>query len=115
MASLIDKNAKKCAFLTEVQARLGLKNVKVMTARVNGAQSELIFDDIVARALCSLSELVVMVRPWCRQQTRILAMKGQYPDAELAQLDDTVQVLSVEKLVLPQQDFNRHLVRIQVI
>ena len=50
--ALIDTVTKKTAFLTQVKAELGLKNVTVHTGRVEQLVSRVPFDVITSRAFC---------------------------------------------------------------
>jgi 16S rRNA (guanine527-N7)-methyltransferase len=44
-----------------------------------------------------------------------LAMKGRYPEQELAELPGSAQVIGVEKLSIPGEEGERHLVRLKRI
>ncbi len=114
--TLLDKVAKKTAFLQQARVELALNNVEVVHARVESARLAP-FDVIVARAFASLTELVRLTRPllaaggcWC-------AMKGVLPREEIAALeaaDAGVRVARVVKLHVPRLDAERHLVLIEL-
>lgn len=107
---LMDKNNKKCRFLVEVKSRLGLNNVQVTHAVAGAGQSIGFFDNIVARALCSLSDLVEMSGDYCHANTQILAMKGQNPLEELSVVKRLADVQQVIQLDIDQSEVSRHLV-----
>ncbi len=105
---LLDSNSKKTRFLVQMVAELGLKNVRVHHARVEQAnippQAQ-----IVSRAFSSLADF----SQWCRhlmsEDGILLAMKGQYPQAEIDELPTDMQLLSSILLQVPFLDEARHL------
>jgi 16S rRNA (guanine527-N7)-methyltransferase len=80
--TLIDSNGKKIRFAQHAAHELGLKNVEVLHGRVEALEVRA-FDTVVARAFAALPELVVNVAPLCGPHTRILAMKGKWPQDEI--------------------------------
>ena len=60
--TLLDKVAKKTAFLQQAKLELGLRNVEIVQARVEDCRAAP-FDVIVARAFSSLADLVRLTRP----------------------------------------------------
>lgn len=112
----LDKVAKKVAFLTQVRVELQLSNLEPVHARVEAWQPSQRFDGIVSRAFASLDDMVRVTRHLLADDGRWFAMKGQRPDAELAQLTRTapdVVVDSVVKLRVPRLAADRHLVILQ--
>jgi 16S rRNA (guanine527-N7)-methyltransferase len=107
--TLLDSNGKKTRFLTQVKLELGLANVKVTQARVEAFQTEAAFDGIVSRAFSSLADFTQMTRHLSHAQTRWLAMKGQYPDKELAALPVDFEVEQSTRLSVPGCQGSRHL------
>lgn len=77
--TLLDATAKKCDFLRETAASLGLANVEVICGRAEelgrSAMRES-FDLVTARAVASLRELVELALPLLKQGGVLLAMKG---------------------------------------
>lgn len=106
---LLDSNGKKTRFLTQVKLELGLANVKVTQGRVEAFQTETAFDGIVSRAFSSLADFTQMTRHLSHAQTRWLAMKGQYPDEELAALPVDFEVEQSTRLTVPGCQGSRHL------
>ena len=83
--TLIDSNGKKIRFVQHAARELGLENVEGLHGRVEAMRARP-FDTVVARAFAALPELVVNVAPLCGPQTRVLAMKGKWPQDEIAAL-----------------------------
>ena len=113
--TLLDKVAKKTAFLQQVKLELCLENVEVAQARVEDYRAAP-FDVIVARAFSSLADLVRLTRPLLNPAGHWYAMKGALPSSEIKELDDlrlTVRVMRAVKLRVPYLDAERHLVLIE--
>ena len=83
--TLIDSNGKKIRFVQHAARELGLENVEGLHGRVEAMRARQ-FDTVVARAFAALPELIVNVAPLCGPQTRVLAMKGKWPQDEIAAL-----------------------------
>ncbi len=108
--TLIDSIAKKTAFLLQAKAELGLANLNVVTGRVEDFRSETGFDVITSRAFSDLKEFVTLTRHLLRPGGRWLAMKGLYPNEEIALLPHGVKVSADHALVVPGLDASRHLI-----
>jgi 16S rRNA (guanine527-N7)-methyltransferase len=80
--TLIDSNGKKIRFVQHAARELGLDNVEGLHGRVEVTQGR-IFDTVVARAFAPLPQLVLNIAPLCGPQTRVLAMKGKWPQDEI--------------------------------
>ncbi len=81
--TLIDSNGKKIRFVSHAVRTLGLMNVEPLQARVETLRPERPFDTVLARAFAPLPRLVQAVAPLCGGETRVLAMKGRWPQDEL--------------------------------
>ncbi|WP_323749973.1 16S rRNA (guanine(527)-N(7))-methyltransferase RsmG [Marinobacter sp.] len=107
--TLLDSNGKKTRFLNQCVLELGLQNVEVIHGRAEDCQPEQLFRQISSRAFTALENLV----SWCEQllaeDGEFLAMKGQYPDDEVAALPSSWQVESNHSLKVPGADGERHL------
>jgi len=108
--TLIDSIAKKTAFLLQAKAELGLKNLQVVTGRVEDFRPETGFDIVTSRAFSDLKEFVTLTRHLLKPDGRWLAMKGLYPNEEIAQLPAGVKVSADHALVVPGLDASRHLI-----
>ena len=108
--TLIDSVAKKTAFLLQAKAELGLKNLQVITGRVEDFRPETGFDVITSRAFSDLKEFVTLTRHLLNPGGRWLAMKGLYPHEEIALLPAGVKVSADHELRVPGLDASRHLI-----
>jgi len=111
--SLLDSNGKKIRFLNQAVAELGLKNVNVVQSRVEAYRPRARFETIVARAFASIAGLVEQTRHLLAADGRYLAMKGAYPEAEVAALPADFEVSGVHTLRVPGLEAERHLLIIQ--
>lgn len=109
---LLDSNRKKTRFLTQASAELGLDNVTVECRRAEEYRPEAGFDTVVTRAFASLAEIVTAAGHLCRSDGCLLAMKGRYPEGELAALPPSFRLLAVEPLRVPGLEAERYLIRL---
>lgn len=109
---VIDKVAKKTAFVTQCKGALHLTNLHVHTGRVEQLRTET-FDVITSRAFASLADFVVWTQALLAPHGVWAAMKGVLPEAEIQALPDGVQVRESLKLSVPQLSEQRHLVILQ--
>ncbi|MFO7706176.1 MAG: 16S rRNA (guanine(527)-N(7))-methyltransferase RsmG [Halopseudomonas sp.] len=107
--TLLDSNGKKTRFLTQVKLELGMANLTVVQNRVEVFQAELPFHGIVSRAFSSLADFTQLTRHLSDSDTSWLAMKGQYPQEELAGLPVDFQVTDSAQLAVPGCQGSRHL------
>ena len=107
--TLLDSNSKKTRFLTQSVLELGLDNVEVFHGRAEQYQPGKQFAQISSRAFTALENLV----SWCghllAEDGQFLAMKGQFPDDEVAALPAPWQVQSSIPLQVPGTTGDRHL------
>jgi 16S rRNA (guanine527-N7)-methyltransferase len=99
--TLIDSTAKKIRFVEHAAQLLELANVTALHARAEQLLPEPPFDTVVARALAPLPRLLQTVAPLCGPRTRVLAMKGKWPQAELAALPAPWRVSGSRTLAVP--------------
>jgi 16S rRNA (guanine527-N7)-methyltransferase len=112
--TLVDSAGKKVRFMNHVRRNLGLDNVHPVQARVEEMAAGAPFDLVVSRAFTSIAAFLASVRHLADGATRLLVMKGRYPEAEITELPDWAEVSSVEKLSVPGLHENRHLVIMSV-
>ncbi len=105
--TLIDSTAKKVRFVAHAIARLKLTNATAVHARVESLKVGMPFDTVLARAFAPLPELLEKVTGICGPETRVLAMKGKWPQEELAALAPPWQVVSSRQLKVPGLDAAR--------
>ena len=110
--TLLDSNGKKTRFLFQVRTALKLDNVTIVNDRVEAYQPPELFDMIVSRAFASLHDMT----RWCRHLLAsdgcFLAMKGQYPEAELDAISADYRLLQAESVQIPGVEGERHLLSI---
>jgi 16S rRNA (guanine527-N7)-methyltransferase len=82
--TLIDSGGKKTRFVAHAVRALGLANARPLHARVESLHPQPPFDTVVARAFAPVPELLESVAGLCKPGTRVLAMKGDPPDEEIA-------------------------------
>lgn len=99
--SLIDSNGKKIRFVSHAVRTLGLMNVEPLQARAETLRPERPFDTVLARAFAPLPELLEVVTPLCGSETRVLAMKGKWPQGELDALPRTWRLAESHTLTVP--------------
>lgn len=107
---LLDSNGKKTRFLFQVKTALGLDNMTVHQARVESFQCEPAFDAVISRAFASLEDMVSGCRHLLARDGHFLAMKGAYPQDEIAAIEDLCKVQAVHSLDVPNLGEQRHLV-----
>lgn len=107
--TLLDSNGKKTRFLTQVKLELGLANLSVVQNRVEAFQTEQAFHGIVSRAFSSLADFTNLTRHLSNADTLWLAMKGQYPEEEMAALPVDFEVSDSAQLTVPGCQGSRHL------
>jgi len=108
--TLLDSGGKKVRFLNHVKRTLDLHNARPVQARLEDYAAPTPFDTIISRAFSSLADFVQAARRLASPATRLCAMKGRFPEAELGSLPDRVRLLSVEELSVPGLQEHRHLV-----
>ncbi|CAK0779815.1 16S rRNA m(7)G527 methyltransferase [Gammaproteobacteria bacterium] len=108
---LLDGSLKKARFLRQVRMELGLDNIEVVAQRAEAYQPADRFDGITVRAVGALADLLACsAHLIARPGGQWLLMKGRYPAAELAILDDRPETYQVIPLQVPGLDEARHLV-----
>ena len=110
--TLLDSNSKKTRFVTQAVHALGLANVSVVQARAEKFQPPEKFATLLARAFASIPDMLAATRHLCAPGGRWLAMKGVFPQEELAAIpaDFTAQA---RPLRIPGLEAARHVVIIE--
>jgi 16S rRNA (guanine527-N7)-methyltransferase len=111
--TLSDSNKKKSTFQQQAVIELGLKNVSVVSGRVEDIPTSQKFDGIVSRAFSDISLFINLTRHLLAKDGLWYAMKGLYPTQELANLPAGVQVAQVYDLNVPLLNGQRHLLLIK--
>lgn len=110
--TLLDSNAKKTRFVTQAAHALGLTNVSVVQMRAEKFQPAEKFTTLLTRAFASIPDMLAATRHLCAPGGRWLAMKGVFPQEELAAIpaEFTAQV---RPLRIPGLEVARHVVIIE--
>ncbi|MFQ1791559.1 16S rRNA (guanine(527)-N(7))-methyltransferase RsmG [Aeromonas veronii] len=112
---LLDSLGKRINFIRQVIQELGLTNVTPVKSRVEEYQPEVRFDGVLSRAFASLEDML----SWCHhlpsEQGCFLALKGQYPEQELAQLPANIRLVACHELRVPELEGERHLLEFKHI
>lgn len=106
--TLVDATAKKIRFVAHAARTLGLRHVTAVQSRIEALTASPPFDSIVARALAPLPALLSLLQPLCGPDTRVIAMLGRRPDAELASLPAGWQIARIDPIVVPGLNAERH-------
>jgi 16S rRNA (guanine527-N7)-methyltransferase len=107
---LMDSNGKKQRFVAHAARTLGLTNVEALQARVEEVRPAQPFDTVVARACAALPQLLAWVTPLCGPRTRVLAMKGRLPEAEIDAVAPPWAIEQAVPLKVPGLNEERHLI-----
>lgn len=110
---LLDSNGKKSRFVFQAKLQLGLANVAVHNERIERYAPEAAIDVIVSRAFSSLRDFVDLTKHLVQPgRTRLVAMKGLYPEEELALLPEGFTVNKAQKVVVPGYTGERHIIEL---
>ena len=105
--TLIDSSGKKTRFVAHAARTLKLANVSAVHARAETLTPDAPFDTVTARALAPLPKLLREVAPLCGPATRVLAMKGRWPEEELKQLPTGWRLESSRRINVPGLEAER--------
>jgi 16S rRNA (guanine527-N7)-methyltransferase len=112
--TLVEASHKKASFLQQACLELTLRGATVVCERVERFVPAHPVEAVISRAFAELREFVRLARHLVGPGGRLLAMKGVYPDEELAQLPPEVTVRAVVPLKVPGLPAQRHLVVMEV-
>lgn len=96
----LDAVGKKAAFVQQAAAGLQLGNLRGVHGRVERVTDR--YDVVSSRAFASLADFVAGSRQALAEEGVWLAMKGKWPDEEIAALPADVAVFHVEQLDVPE-------------
>lgn len=81
--TLIEKSIQKCNFLKEA-VKFSNNKIDILNKNINEIKTKK-FDVIFSRALASLDELLFMVKPFVKSNTRCIFLKGRKAEEELVE------------------------------
>jgi 16S rRNA (guanine527-N7)-methyltransferase len=107
---LVEAVGKKASFLQQAKIELGLDNVSIHCGRVEEWKSNISFDAVISRAFSELADFVRLAGQLVGPGGRMYAMKGAYPDSEIAAVPPPWQVAAATELQVPGYTGQRHLI-----
>lgn len=102
--TLVESHQKKGYFLQQVIRSCGLKNVTVISERVETVAPKQLFDAVITRAYANLAEMLQQTAHLCDNKGLFLAMKGQVSPQEISEVPNTF--LLKEKIALNVPGFS---------
>jgi 16S rRNA (guanine527-N7)-methyltransferase len=109
---LLDSNGKKTRFIFQVKTALGLDNIAVYRERAEQWEPRKKYDVVLSRAFASLVDMVKVCAHLCSGEGCFLAMKGTWPEQEIAALAGWCDVRQIHVLRVPGLEENRHLIEL---
>ncbi len=110
----IDAVDKKAAFQRQACIELGLKNVEVVSGRVENLAGESA-GAVISRAFAELADFVRLAGHLIAPGGVLLAMKGVMPNEEISRLPAGWEVGLVESMRVPGLDAQRHLIVLEKV
>jgi len=110
--TLLESSHKKAAFLQQAKAELKLDNVTVACERSETWQPGR-FEMVISRAFSELAEFVAAAGRHVAPGGLLAAMKGVYPDEEIARLPQDWCLRAAIPLTVPGLDAQRHLLLLE--
>jgi len=107
---MLDSNHKKGAFVQQAVIELGLGNAEAVVARVEDYVPAAPFDVVISRAFADLATFAATSARHLAPHGQLIAMKGVYPDEEMAGLPAGIRVVATHALAVPGLDAKRHLI-----
>jgi 16S rRNA (guanine527-N7)-methyltransferase len=110
--TLIEAVRKKTAFLQHVRGKLKLKNVEVLSERVENVAMQQAgqFDAVISRAFTNLARFLELSLPLLKPGGLVFAMKSKRADEEMAGVCmEDWRLLADEALVIPNMSIERRL------
>ena len=110
--TLIEAIRKKTAFLQHVRGKLGLKNIQVLSERVEAVAKSQPgqFDAVISRAFTNLAHFLELSLPLLKPSGLVFAMKARRADEELKDVCmDDWRLVADEPLQIPNLAVERRL------
>ena len=110
--TLIEAVRKKTAFLQHVRGKLKLKNVEVLSDRVENValQQPAQYDAVISRAFTSLARFLELSLPLLKPNGLVFAMKGKKADEEMLEVSmNDWRLVADEPLYIPNLAAERRL------
>lgn len=110
--SLIEAVRKKTAFLQHVRGKLKLKNIEILSERVEyvAVHQKAQFDAVISRAFTSLAHFLQLSLPLLKPDGLVFAMKGKRADEEMQEVSmNDWRLLADEPLHIPNLSVERRI------
>ena len=107
---LLEANQKKGSFLRQAVIELGLANSAVQIERAETWRPIERFAVVISRAFADLLDFIASCRHLVAEGGVLAAMKGVYPEDELARAGSDCDCSDVRRVVVPLLNAERHLV-----
>ena len=110
--SLIEAVRKKTAFLQHVRGKLKLKNIEILSERVEyvAVHQKAQFDAVISRAFTSLAHFLQLSLPLLKPDGLVFAMKGKRADEEMQEVSmNDWRLLADEPLHIPNLSVDRRI------
>ena len=110
--ALIEAIRKKTAFLQHVRGKLKLKNIEILSDRVENvaAQQGAQFDAVISRAFTNLARFLELSLPLLKPGGLVFAMKSKRADEEMALVSrENWRLIADEALSIPNMLIERRL------
>ena len=110
--SLIEAVRKKTAFLQHVRGKLKLKNIEILSERVEyvAVHQKAQFDAVISRAFTSLARFLELSLPLLKPDGLVFAMKGKRADEEMQEVCmNDWRLLADEPLHIPNLSVDRRI------
>lgn len=110
--TLIEAIRKKTAFLQHVRGKLGLKNITVLSERVEAVAKRQPgqFDAVISRAFTNLAQFLELSLPLLKPDGVVFAMKAKRADEELEEVCmNSWRLIADEPLFIPNLTVERRL------
>jgi 16S rRNA (guanine527-N7)-methyltransferase len=110
--TLIEAIRKKTAFLQHVRGKLALKNIQVLSERVEAVAKSQPgqFDAVISRAFTNLAHFLELSLPLLKADGLVFAMKSKRADEELQDVCmDDWRLVADEPLQIPNLEVDRRL------
>ncbi|GAA0860255.1 16S rRNA (guanine(527)-N(7))-methyltransferase RsmG [Aliiglaciecola litoralis] len=112
---LLDSLGKRVRFMKQAKFELGLDNIEPVQSRVEQYQPDVPLDIVLSRAFASIKDML----HWCQHlvdsQGEFFALKGQFPEQEIALLPDGFEMIESIELAIPMLEGDRHLIKIRKV
>tara|TARA_R110000868_G_scaffold282629_1_gene542927 strand:- start:1262 stop:1900 length:639 start_codon:yes stop_codon:yes gene_type:complete len=109
---LLDSLGKRVRFMKQVAYELKLDNIQPVQSRVEDFIPTVKIDGVISRAFASLKDML----HWCQHlvdsQGVFMALKGQFPADEIAEIGEKFSLVESIKLNVPDLVGERHIIKI---